>query len=267
MDWLAAHLQAAWFVARAHWHAAVARLAPPVQAAFDWLQASVHALFNHIGWTVRAAAQVVWPSGQTAADNLALYWPLLAIAAIGVVGGAMAFLAVVRWRRRRRQLKASLVEVNLDRDPRTSWLNLDIVVRNFQPHGLIVHSVQVLQPRGTKICERWRAWTPDDDGVHFVAPDLDLTDAAVIERTIPAHGASRQYDDFGDDGRQRQIDNDELKRSFYLLPPGEPDADPGDVRAVLHCEIEGRTGRKQALAFSRSVTHALPAEAGLPAPV
>ena len=266
MDWVAAHLQAVLYVARAHWHAAMTRLGPPVQAALDWADASVQAAIVGTRSRLRAALATVRPHIESLLGVLAAHWYPIVMTAAGASVAIAALIVAVKWLRRRRRIKATLVEVTLDRDPQTAWLNLAIVVRNFQRHALTVQSLKVLQPAGTKVCERWKAWVPADDGARFVAADLDLTDAAEIERTIRPHGASSQYDDLGDEGRQRPVDPDELKRSFYLLPPGAS-VDEVSVRAVLHCKIENRRGSKQRLAFRRTLAQTTASPAGSPSTV
>jgi hypothetical protein len=253
-------------VARAHWQAALARLGPPVQAAIDWMNASLHAALAWIGATLRAGAAFVLPGVRGVFELLAAHWQPIVIATAAAAAIGLPLIAILRWTRRRRRIKASLVEVTLDRDPQTAWLNLAIVVRNFQPHALVVRNLQVLRPAGTKVCERWKAWEPAEGSAKFVAPDLDLTNAADIERTIPPHGASSQYDDLGDrGGERRQTDPDELKRSFYLLPPSPRATEALTLHAVLHCEIASRRGRKLRLAFRRALEQAQPAAAALPA--
>jgi len=267
MDWVSAHLQAMLYVARAHWHAALARLGPPVRAALAWADAALHSAIDGVGAMLQSVVAFVQPRLRPAYDVLAPHGLdiALGIAAAAFIG--VPLLVILRWMRRRRRIRASLVEVTLDRDPQTSWLNLAIVVRNFQPHALIVHDLQVLHPAGTKVCERWQAWAPAAGSARFVAPELDLSDAAAIERTIPPRGASRQYDELGgNDGESRQTDPDELQRSFYLLPP-EAAANGVRLHAVLHCEIQNRRRRKQSLTFRRTLGQAPPVAASPPATI
>ena len=110
--------------------------------------------------------------------------------------------------RRGRQLEKSLAEATLDRDAKTHWFTLEIVMRNLQRHPLLVRSVEIIDPPGTKICDRWQAWRPETASVKFVAPELDLTDSASIETTIFPYNSN----DYANQA-------DELIRHFYVRPP------------------------------------------------
>jgi hypothetical protein len=151
-------------------------------------------------------------------------------------------LWALRSLRRGRQLEKSLAEATLDRDAKTHWLTLEIVMRNFQRHPLLVRSVEIIDPPGTKICDRWQAWRPETASVKFVAPELDLTDSASIEATIFPYNSN--------DYANRA---DELIRNFYVRPPGAEAAPPLALRARLICELQTRRGRRQELTFRRTL--------------
>jgi hypothetical protein len=212
---------------------------------------------------LHAARAFVQPFLDAVLGFLAAYWPHLSIIAVAAVVVVAAGVALFRWMAGRRRIKASLIEATLDRDPQTAWLNLAIVVRNFQPHALVVRSLQVLQPADTKVCERWKAWEPAGGSAKFIAPDLELTNAAAIERTIPPHGSGKKHE-LGGAASRRDADEGELKRSFYLSPPSS--APSVKLRAVLVCELQTRYARPQHLEFQRTLVVATsdPAEPASP---
>jgi hypothetical protein len=120
---------------------------------------------------VPTAARSVSTSLETAGQTLRLYvtpaiasagphWREIA-AAIVVVLVAGVIMSVLHAQRRRELLEQSLVEAKLGHDPKTDWLELQIVMRNLQKRALLVHSIQVIDPPGTMICERWQAWRAD----------------------------------------------------------------------------------------------------------
>jgi hypothetical protein len=197
----------------------------PLTAAADWasngLEAGGQALRLQLAAVFAAAA----PFGREIA------------AAVGVALTAGIVMSARRARRRRHQLEESLVDATLGLDPNTDWHELAIVVRNLQPQALLVRSIQVLEPAGTKICERWRAWQSESAGVKFVAPELQLTDAVAIERTVLPYGS----DDFV--GRA-----DELIRQFYVRVPRRSRRRVV-LRARLICELKIRRGLRQELMF------------------
>jgi hypothetical protein len=154
-------------------------------------------------------------------------------------------LWALRSLRRGRQLEKSLAEATLDRDAKTHWFTLEIVMRNLQRHPLLVRSVEIIDPPGTKICDRWQAWRPETASVKFVAPELDLTDSASIETTIFPYNSN----DYANQA-------DELIRHFYVRPPDAEAAPPLALRARLICELQTRRGRRQELTFRRTLTAA-----------
>lgn len=255
---LSAHLVAAFYVVRIYGRQALAWLAPPVNAAIAWIDGHLQAAIAWAGPTLRHAGDAVRPYGAIVVDFLMAHWRDVAI----ITAAAIAIITLFVWMRRRRRVKATLVDVSLDRDPKTEWLKLNIVMRNFQSHALVVHSLRVEQPADARICAHWQAWRPSDDGVQFIAPELALTNEAEIERTILPHGTHGSYHDVGvrkgPDGA-----NDELIRSFYLRAPAVAASQPIKLRAVLHCELQSRHGqsrhgRKQDHAFQSRLDAALP---------
>jgi len=144
--------------------------------------------------------------------------------------------------RRGRQLEGSLAEATLDRDAKTHWFTLEIVMRNLQPHPLLVRSVEIIDPAGTKICDRWQAWRPETANVKFVAPELELTEKASIETTISPYYSN----DYANP-------SDELIRQFYVQPPDAKATSRLAVRARLVCELQTRRGRRQELTFRRTL--------------
>jgi hypothetical protein len=245
-NWLAAHLQALFYVIVIHAHAAVERIAPPVQAVLAWIDAHLQAAIAWARPAVRSAIDAVEPYAATVAEFLSTHWR--AVALFGVA--AIAAAAFARWMRHRHRIKATLVEVSLDRDPKTAWLKLNIVLQNFQSHALVVRSLCVEQPAGAMICEHWKAWQPRVDGVRFIAGELDLTNEAEIERTIMPNSAGGKHVSLATVPALPGHD-DQLVRSFYLQAPAITGAEPVKVRAVLHCELQAGNGRKQILAFQR----------------
>ena len=114
-----------------------------------------------------------------------------------------------------------------------------------QRHPLLVRSVEIIDPPGTKICDRWQAWRPETASVKFVAPELDLTDSASIETTIFPYNSN----DYANQA-------DELIRHFYVRPPDAEAPPPLALRARLICELQTRRGRRQELTFRRTLTPA-----------
>lgn len=246
-NWVTAHLQALFSVVKVHGHEAIAWLGPPVQAAIAWVDRYLQAAIAWTGPSARRAIGAAQPYGATAIAFLVAHWPEAAI----VTAATILVIALGVWTRRRRRVKATLVDVSLNRDPKTEWLKLNIVMRNFQSHALVVRSLSVERPLDARICEHWKAWQPSAEGVKFIAAELALTNEAEIERTIMPHGGSSKYHR----ARGRQVgydgDDDQLVRSFYLQAPAAATAHAVKLRAVLHCELQTRNGRKQDLAFQR----------------
>jgi hypothetical protein len=241
---VAAHLQALFYVIQVHGHEVLAWLAPPVHAAISWIDSQLQAAIAWAGPAVRHVIDAAQPYGATALGFLVAYWHEVAI----VTGPAIVIIALAVWMRRRRRVKATLFDVSLDRDPKTEWLKLDIVMRNFQSHALVVRSLCVEQPADVRICEHWKAWQPSAEGVRFIAPELALTNEAEIERTILPHGAH----DHRASGLRGYVGGDsELTRSFYLRAPAGAPTRAIKLRAVLHCELQTRNGRKQDHSFQR----------------
>ena len=213
----------------------------------DWVADRVHALADWAGPSWNAAAE--WLQ-RYSAGPLAWARPhsreiAVAVASVIVVGIAVWALRSLR---RGRQLDRSLAEATLDRDAKTHWFTLEIVMHNFQRHPLLVRSVEIIDPPGTKICDRWQAWRPETASVKFVAPELDLTGSASIETTIFPYNSN-------DYARQ----TDELIRQFYVRPPDAKATPSLALRARLVCELQTRRGRRQELTFRRTLT---PAQAG-----
>jgi hypothetical protein len=210
----------------------------------DWLAERAHALTDWAGPSWNAAAE--WLQ-RHAAGPLAWARPHSREIAVGAAAALTVGIAVwaLRSLRRGRQLGRSLAEATLDRDAKTHWLTLEIVMRNFQRHPLLVRSVEIIDPPGTKICDRWQAWRPETASVKFVAPELDLTGSASIETTIFPYNSN----DYANQA-------DELVRHFYVQPP-ETKATPSlALRARLICELQTRRGRRQELTFRRTLTPA-----------
>ena len=191
----------------------------------DWLALRVHALADWAGPALNAPAEWLQRyAGGPVAWALPHSREIAAAAGAALIGGIA--LWALRSLRRGRQLEKSLAEATLDRDAKTHWFTLEIVMRNFQRHPLLVRSVEIIDPPGTKICDRWQAWRPETASVKFVAPELDLTDSAAIEATIFPYNSN----DYANQA-------DELIRHFYVRPP---DAEatpplalgPADLRAA-----------------------------------
>jgi hypothetical protein len=149
----------------------------------DWLALRVGALADWAGPSLNAPAE--WLQRHAAGP---LAWARPHSREIAAAAAAALIIGIALWAlrslRRGRQLEKSLAEATLDRDAKTHWFTLEIVMRNFQRHPLLVRSVEIIDPPGTKICDRWQAWRPETASVKFVAPELDLTDSASIETTI-----------------------------------------------------------------------------------
>jgi hypothetical protein len=136
----------------------------------DGLAVRVHALADWAGATLSAAAEGLQRyAGGPVAWALPHSREIAAAAGAALIGGIA--LWALRSLRRGRQLEKSLAEATLDRDAKTHWLTLEIVMRNFQRHPLLVRSVEIIDPPGTKICDRWQAWRPETASVKFVAPE------------------------------------------------------------------------------------------------
>ena len=207
----------------------------------DWLALRVHALADWAGPALNAPAEWLqrYAGGPVA-------WALPHSREIAAASGAVLIGGIALWSLRRgRQLEKSLAEATLDRDAKTHWFTLEIVMRNLQRHPLLVRSVEIIDPPGTKICDRWQAWRPETASVKFVAPELDLTDSASIETTIFPYNSN----DYANQA-------DELIRHFYVRPPDAEAAPPLALRARLICELQTRRGRRQELTFRRTLTAA-----------
>jgi hypothetical protein len=244
-NWATAHLLALFYVVAAHGREAVAWVRPWLRAVTSWFGDTLQGAIAWAGPTLRHAVGAAYSRLASMVEGAGVYWPAAAIAAVAVV----AALAFAIWLRRRRRIKATLVEVRLDRDPKTDWLKLNIVMRNIQSHALLVRSLKIEWPANARICEHWKAWGPSAEGARFIAPDLPLTNVAEIGRTIRPHGAGGAYH------RATALpsigsDDDEFRRSFYLSPPAVA-GQPVRLRAVLHCELQTRKGRPQTLSFQQ----------------
>jgi hypothetical protein len=175
LDWLSVHLRGIGAAIVASWEAAVSRMAPALKTARDWVTVHLQATADWVGATIHAGSHALRPYLSTVFAAVAPHWPEIIMAAAGaVIIGGIA-VSALRSLRRHWKLEASLVEATLGHDPKTDWLELGIVMRNLQPRALLVRSIQVIDPPGTKICDRWQAWQPTTVGVKFVAPELELT--------------------------------------------------------------------------------------------
>jgi hypothetical protein len=210
----------------------------------DWLAERAHAVTDWAGPSWNAAAE--WLQHHAAGP---LAWAHPHSREIAVAAAAAFTVGIAMWAlrslRRGRQLGRSLAEATLDRDAKTHWLTLEIVMRNFQRHPLLVRSVEIIDPPGTKICDRWQAWRPETASVKFVAPELDLTGSASIETTIFPYNSN----DYANQA-------DELVRQFYVQPPDAKTTPSLALRARLICELQTRRGRRQELTFRRTLTPA-----------
>ncbi len=271
LDWLSVHLRGIGAAIVASWDAAVRRAAPALKTARDWVAVHLQVTADWVNTTIHAGSEALRPYLSTIFAAVAPHWPEIIMAAAGaVVIGGIAVRAL-RSLRRHRRLKASLVEATLDHDPKTDWFELGIVVHNLQPCALLVRSIQVIDPPGTKICDRWQAWQPTIVGVKFVAPELELTNSVSIEQTVLPY-ESVNYAPFGGSFPQRptqenaQIPHDEhdaspcdeLIRRFYVLPPSAAPRQRIALRARLICELQTRRGRRQELAFRRTLPFVAP---------
>jgi len=269
LDWLSVHLRGIGAAIVASWDAAVSRAAPALETARDRIAVHLQATADWAGAAIHTRSEALRPYLSTAFAAVAPHWPQIVMAGAAVIGGIAVW--ALRSLRRHRKLKASLVEATLGHDPKTDWLELGIVVRNLQPRALLVRSIQVIDPAGTKICERWQAWQPTTVGVKFVAPELELTNSISIERTVLPYG-SINYVAFGGSFPQRPPQEnarvpydeqgaspcDELTRRFYVLPPDAAPHQRIALRARLICELQTRRGRRQVLAFRRFLPFVAP---------
>ena len=267
LGWLSVHLRGIGAAIVASWDAAVRHAAPALKTARDWVAVHLQATADWVGTTIHAGSEALRPYLSTIFAAVAPHWPEIIMAATGaVVIGGIAVWAL-RSLRRRRKLKASLVEATLGHDPRTDWFELGIVMHNLQPCALLVRSIQVIDPPGTKICDRWQAWQPTTVGIKFVAPELALTNSISIERTVLPYEAAN-YAPFGGSFPQRPTQEnarehdaspcDELVRRFYVLPPSAAQRQRIALRARLICELQTRRGRRQELAFRRTLPFVAP---------
>ena len=210
----------------------------------DWLSVGVNTLADRARGAANAAAEALQPYTARPLAWAGPHWREIAVAAAAalIVGiGVWVFRSL----RRSRQLERSLAEATLDRDAKTHWFTLEIVMRNLQRYPLLVRSVEIVEPAGAKICDRWQAWRPETANVKFVAPELELTGSAAIETTISPYNS----DDYATPA-------DELIRQFYVQPPDAKATSRLAVRARLICELQTRRGRRQELTFRRTLTPA-----------
>ena len=208
----------------------------------DWLAVRVHALADWVNAAVNAANELVQ---RYAAGPLAWARPHWREIAAAAAAALVVGIWMLRSLRRSRQLERSLAEATLDRDAKKHWFTLEIVMRNLQRHPLLVRSVEIVDPKGTKICDRWQAWRPETANVKFVAPELELTARASIETTISPYNS----DDYATPAA-------ELIRQFYVQPPDAKATSRLAVRARLVCELQTRRGRRQELTFRRTFSPA-----------
>jgi hypothetical protein len=210
----------------------------------DWFAVGVSAVADRARNAANAATEVLQPYTARTLAWAGPHWREIAAATVAALIVATTLWAV-RSLRRSRQLERSLSEATLDRDVKTHWFTLEIVMRNLQRHPLLVRSVEIIEPAGTKICDRWQAWRPETANVKFVAPELALTESASIETTIPPYNS----DDYATPA-------DELIRQFYVQPPDAKATSRLALRARLICELQTRRGRRQQLTFRRTLTPA-----------
>jgi hypothetical protein len=217
------------------------RLVTVFATSLDWFAVRVQALADQASAAVNTATEVLQ---RHAAGPIAWASPHRREIAVAAAATVLFLIAVwaLRSLRRGRQLEGSLAEATLDRDAKTHWFTLEIVMRNLQPHPLLVRSVEIIDPAGTKICDRWQAWRPETANVKFVAPDLELTETASIETTISPYYSN----DYANP-------SDELIRQFYVQPPDAKATSRLAVRARLVCELQTRRGRRQELTFRRTL--------------
>ncbi len=262
LDWLSVHLRGIGAAIVASWDAAVLRAAPALKTARDWVAVHLQAAVDWVGTIIHAGSEALRPYLSTIFAAVDPRWSEIIMAAAGaVVIGGIAVWAL-RSLRRHRKLKASLVEATLGHDSKTDWFELGIVVHNLQPCALLVRSIQVIDPPGTKICDRWEAWQPATAGVKFVASELELTNSISIERMVLPY-ESVKYAPFGGSFPRRPMQEnarehdaspcDELVRSFYVLPPRAAPRQRIALRARLICELQTHRGRRQELSFRRTL--------------
>jgi hypothetical protein len=221
-----------------------------IEEAREWIATHVPTAAHSVSTGLETAGQTLRLYLTAAIASAGPHWREIA-AAIVVVLVAGGIMSVLHAQRRRELLEQSLVEAKLGHDPKTDWLELQIVMRNRQTRALLVHSIQVMDPPGTKICERWQAWRADGNGggVKFVAPDLELSDSVAIERTIRPSEA----DDFAEA-------TDELVRHFYVRLQKSWFRRRTSLEARLICELRTRGGLRQELVFKRAAAEALAAQ-------
>jgi len=211
----------------------------------DWISVHLPGAADWSSSDLAARGQALWSHLAAAFAAARPYWREI-VAVTGVAVAAWIVMSALHSQRRRRQLKASLLEATLSHDSKTNALKLGITMRNLQSRALRVDSIRVISPPGTKICEVWQAWQPGTNGVKFAAPDLQLTDTASIEVTLRPSRSDNT------------ISPDELIRTFYVLPLRMP-ARQITLRARLICELQTRRGKRQELVFRRTLALDAPA--------
>ena len=177
-------------------------------------------------------------------DWLAYRWAHRRIAPIA--GGVSPLFL---WLRRGDQLRSELaIECSLaQRGEADNWVTADIIVRNFRPYPLHVAELQLLRPRGAKICSDAEDpfWT-----WQFLAPSLDPIARAIINTTIKPCGMSPDYLQVGA-ARICVSDGDSLSRRFRIRLPVS-----GNVRIkmALICELRAPVLRKLRIPIKRTFT-------------
>ena len=211
----------------------------------EWISVHLPGAADWSSTSLVARGQALWSHLLETFVAARPYWREIVAAAVVAVAIWMV-MSALHSQRRRRQLKASLLEATLSHDSKTNALKLGITMRNLQSRALRVASIQVISPPGTKICEVWQAWQPGTNGVKFAAPDLQLTDTASIEVTLRPSRSDNT------------ISPDEVIRTFYVLPLRMP-ARQVTLRARLICELQTRRGKPQELVFRRTLALDAPA--------
>jgi hypothetical protein len=166
--------------------------------------------------------------------------------AIGSIAARVS--PVLPWLRRGEQLRSELsIECTLAR-PREAddWITADIIVRNFRPYPLHVAELQLLGPRGAKICsdveDAFWTW-------QFLAPSLDPIPRAVINTTIKPYGTPPDYLQVGA-ARIWVSDGDSLSQRFWIRLPVRKNA---QIKMALICELRAPVARKLQISVKRKI--------------
>jgi hypothetical protein len=127
------------------------------------------------------------------------------------------------------------------------WVTADITVRNFRPYPLHVVELQLLRPRGAKICsdaeDAFWTW-------QFLAPSLDAIPRVVINATIKPYGTTPDYLQVGA-ARICVSEGDSLSRRFRIRLPVSGRA---RIKMALTCELRAPVVRKLQIPIKRKFT-------------